>query len=492
MTLTTLLLYVGIAAVMLTILVPYLRGKVSNYLVSFLQNFAGSLFLFSGWVKAIDPLGTAYKMEQYFAEFESAFSGTWFSFLAPLFPKLAEASVGFAVFMIVFEMVLGLMLITGLLRKFTAWAFFLLVAFFTVLTGFTYLTGYVPEGVNFFAFSQWGPYVETNMKVTDCGCFGDFIKLEPKVSFLKDVLLLVPAVIFLSFHRHMHQLFNAGTRWVLTALATGGFIAYCLSNYQWNLPHMDFRPFKEGVDIAEQKALEEEAMANIEVIGYKLTNKETGETLELSFDDYMARFKEFPKANWEFEQIKTEPKIEPTKISDFSVENGQGEVLTEELLSQPGYTFLVVAHKLKGKREGQEEVVVQDTAYVVDTLRDGNAERMVQRRLVSDRTELVDHYTWKPDYIQRYTLHVNPVLEAARAAGHTVVAVTSLADNQKIASFRKHSGSDYPFLEADDILLKTIVRSNPGIVLMKHGKIVKKWHYSKLPAYEMIEAKHLQ
>jgi uncharacterized membrane protein YphA (DoxX/SURF4 family) len=477
---------------MLTILVPYLRGKVNNYLVSFLQNFAGSLFLFSGWVKAIDPLGTAYKMEQYFAEFESAFSGTWFSFLTPLFPRLAEASVGFAVFMIVFEMALGLMLITGLLRKFTAWAFFLLVAFFTVLTGFTYLTGYVPEGVNFFAFGQWGPYVETNMKVTDCGCFGDFIKLEPKVSFLKDVFLLIPALIFLSFHRQMHQLFNAGTRWVLTALAAGGFIVYCLSNYQWDLPHMDFRPFKEGVDIAEQKALEEEALANIEVIGYKLTHKETGETLELSFDDYMARFKEFPKENWEFEQIKTEPKIEPTKISDFSVENGQGEVMTEELLSQPGYTFLVVAHKLKGKRDGQEEILMRDTSYVVDTLRDGGVERMVKRQLVSNRTELVDHYTWSLDYVQRYTLRVNPVLEAAKADGHTVVAVTSLADNRKIESFRKNSQSDYPFLEADDILLKTFVRSNPGVVLLKKGKIVKKWHHSKLPAYEKIEAKYLQ
>jgi len=491
MTLATLLLYVAIAAVILTLLVPYLKGKVRNYPVSFLQNFCGALFLFSGWVKAIDPLGTAYKMEQYFAEFEAAFSGTWFSFLGPLFPKLAEASVGFAVFMIVFEMVLGLMLVTGLLRKVTAWAFFLLVAFFTVLTGFTYLTGYVPEGVNFFAFGQWGPYVETNMKVTDCGCFGDFIKLEPKVSFLKDVFLLVPSLVFLLFHKQMHQLFNAGTRWVLALLAVGGLTVYCMSNYQWDLPHMDFRPFKEGVDIAAQKALEEEAMANIEVVGYHLTNKESGKEIELSFDDYMARFKEFPKEEWEFEQIKTEPEIEPTKISDFSVEDSEGQVVTDQLLSYDGYTFLVVAHKLKGKAAGRKEVMVKDTSYVVDTLRDGDIERIVRRQLVSSEPEMRTEYIWSKDYIQRYTLPLNPLLEKAQADGHRVVAVTSLAENEKIESFREHSGSTYPFLEADDILLKTIVRSNPGLVLLKHGKILKKWHYAKLPDYETIRKKHL-
>ena len=183
MTLTTLTIGVAIAALILTLVGKFAFDRVENYFISYLQNFTGALFIFSGWVKAIDPLGTAYKMEQYFAEFESTFQDTWFSFLAPLFPQLSEYSASFSVFMIVLEIVLGVMLLVGMWRKFTAWTFFLIVAFFTFLTGFTYLTGYVPEGVNFFQFGKWGEYVSTNMKVTDCGCFGDFLKLEPRVSF---------------------------------------------------------------------------------------------------------------------------------------------------------------------------------------------------------------------------------------------------------------------------------------------------------------------
>ena len=190
MTLGTLVIGIGIAALVLTLLGGFVAKKVDNWLVSYLQNFTGALFIFSGWVKAIDPLGTAYKMEQYFAEFESTFSGTWFSFLAPLFPQLSEWASSFSVFMIVLEMVLGIMLLVGSSRRFTAWAFFLLVAFFTFLTGFTYLTGYVPEGVNFFQFGKWGEYVETNMKVTDCGCFGDFLKTRTSSFLLKRCLFV--------------------------------------------------------------------------------------------------------------------------------------------------------------------------------------------------------------------------------------------------------------------------------------------------------------
>jgi uncharacterized membrane protein YphA (DoxX/SURF4 family) len=197
MTLTTLVISVAVTALVLTLLAAFSGRKIENYIVSYFQFFTGALFLFSGWVKAVDPLGTAYKMEQYFAEFESTFEGTWMSFLAPMFPALSEYAIAFSVFMVVFEIVLAVMLLVGFWRRITAWAFFLLVVFFTFLTGFTYLTGYVPEGVNFFEFGKWGPYVSTNMKVTDCGCFGDFLKLEPKVSFLKDIVLLVPSLLFL-------------------------------------------------------------------------------------------------------------------------------------------------------------------------------------------------------------------------------------------------------------------------------------------------------
>ena len=171
MTLSILLFRVGIAAILLTLLVGFGFKKHKSWLMTFVQNYCGALFLFSGWVKAVDPLGTAYKMEQYFGEFESVFSDTAMSFIAPIFPFLGEYVASFSVGVIVFELILGLMLIMGSKSKLTSWLFFGLVAFFTVLTGFTYLTGYVPQDVNFFEFSKWAPYNENNMKVTDCGCF---------------------------------------------------------------------------------------------------------------------------------------------------------------------------------------------------------------------------------------------------------------------------------------------------------------------------------
>ena len=109
MTIGTLVITIAVVALLLTLAIGFTTRRINNWLVSFLQNFCGALFIFSGWVKAVDPLGTAFKMEQYFAEFESTFSGSWFSFLAPMFPWLAEYSIAFSVFMIVLEIVLGIM-----------------------------------------------------------------------------------------------------------------------------------------------------------------------------------------------------------------------------------------------------------------------------------------------------------------------------------------------------------------------------------------------
>ena len=232
MTLPALVIGISLFALALTGLEKAMDRKlIKNFLLSFLQNFTGGLFIFSGVVKAVDPLGTAYKMEQYFAEFETTFAGTKAAFLAPTFPALAEYAIAFSVFMIVFEIVLGIALLNGAMKKFASWAFFLMVLFFTFLTGFTYLTGYVPEGVNFFQFGQWGDYESTSMKVTDCGCFGDFLKLKPKTSFFKDLFLLIPAILFLFHYKEMHQLFKSSTRTMILGGVGVALLIYCLSNY---------------------------------------------------------------------------------------------------------------------------------------------------------------------------------------------------------------------------------------------------------------------
>ncbi len=448
MTLTTLLLYITLAAVALTAGTYFGLNKRKNPLMSFVQNWSGALFLFSGYVKAVDPLGTAYKMEQYFAEFQATFADTALSFVAPLFPLLNEYAVGFSVFMIVLEIVLGVMLILGTKPKLTAWLFFLIVAFFTVLTGFTYLTGYVPSGVNFFAFGDWGPYAATNMKVTDCGCFGDFLKLEPRTSFFKDIFLLGPALFFILAYGKMHQLFTPTLRAGLVGLTAVVVLFQCLSNFVWDIPTQDFRPFKVGADIAATKLAEEEAAASVQTIGYRLTNKSTGQVENFSTADYLKVYKDYPETDWEVEPQVTEPAIVATKISDFEVSSEEGEDMIPDLLADPGNTFVIVAYKLKGEAGNWNE------GYLAD---------------------------WKED--------IQPLAQKALAAGDKVVAMTKFNDDATINDFRKTIGADYPFWRGDDIMLKTIIRSNPGVVLFRGGKIVGKWHHDQLPEFTELMAK---
>ncbi|MEO6132347.1 MAG: MauE/DoxX family redox-associated membrane protein, partial [Saprospiraceae bacterium] len=162
MTLLKLLFYIAIAAVVLTVVIGIVKKGHKTWVMTALQNFTGILFIISGFVKAVDPVGTAFKMEHYFTEFEYTLQHTWFAFMAPLFPFLSTISLFFSVTMIVLEIVLGLALLLGHRAKLTSWALLLLVGFFTVLTGFTFLTGYVPSEATFFQFSHWGPYAASN------------------------------------------------------------------------------------------------------------------------------------------------------------------------------------------------------------------------------------------------------------------------------------------------------------------------------------------
>ncbi|MFK7809263.1 MAG: DoxX family protein [Saprospiraceae bacterium] len=491
MTLGTLLLYIGIAAIVLTGGVLALKRN-KNVLITYLQNFCGALFLFSGWVKAVDPLGTAYKMEQYFAEFESTFEATWFSFLAPMFPFLSNYSIGFSVGMIVFEIVLGAMLLIGMTNKWTSWAFLSLVVFFTFLTGFTYLTGYVPNDVNFFQFGSWGPYVESNMKVTDCGCFGDFIKLKPKTSFFKDVFLLIPAILFVLQHKNMHELFTSKVRGIITGIVTVGTLVYCISNYSWDLPDVDFRPFAVENNVAEIKRVELEAAANVQVTDYKLTNKSSGEVVSVPYAEFMKRFQEFPKEEWEYEQIRSKPAIEATKVSEYSFQDEDGIEYADDLLADDNYHFLIVCYKYYYDTES-ETVLVNDTTYVADTIVTADTSYVVQKiDSVKKREASQTKYIWDTDYQKIFKNKINPLAEAAEKAGYKVTAVVGGAGPEAIEEFRHSTQTAYPFYMADDILLKTIVRSNPGVVLFKNGKIVNKWHHKKLPSFAEMEAKKFQ
>jgi uncharacterized membrane protein YphA (DoxX/SURF4 family) len=494
MTIGILVLVIGAVAFMLTLVVGFLYKKHKNWLMTFLQNFTGVLFVISGFVKAVDPLGTAYKMEQYFAEFETTFNESALSFLAPVFPWFSEYSLGFSIFMIVFEILLGLMLLLGSKTKLTAWAFLILVVFFTFLTGFTYLTGYVPQGVNFFSFSDWSAYNELQMKVTDCGCFGDFLKMKPKVSFLKDIVLLVPAIYFVFRHKDMHQLFGTKFRnallWTLTIL----LVLYCMRNSVWNLPHTDFRPFNEGVNIATQKKLEDDSEANVKIISYELKNKLSGKVEVIPYEVYMKEFRSYPKTDWEIiDQVRTEPEVQKSKISDFVIYTLDGDDVTEDLLADPGYSILIISDKLQHTGSVEKTMRVADTtAYLIDTVIAGQDTSFVYQ-VDKKATRMVTYqdYSWDRKWMERYREKVLPIISYAKDQGITLYGISGGADAEMVNDFQEELGISFPMNSADDILLKTIIRSNPGIVLMKNGAIIEKWHYRKVPGPDQIRSKYM-
>ncbi len=480
MTLTVIILAIALAAVILTLVTHFVLRATRNIGVSFLQNFCGAWFLFSGYVKVADPLGTAYKMEQYFDEFSATATGAGWGFLAPLFTWGSEVSVFVATTMVVLEVVLGLLLIIGERPRITAWLFLTIMAFFTVLTGFTFLTGYVPSGGNFFAFSEWGKYADTNMRVTDCGCFGDFLKLEPYTSFLKDCFLMVPALVFVIWPGHMHQLFSKTSRavvgWGTVLLAS----VFAMSNFVWGLPIHDFRPFAEGIDIRTKKAAETEAAEMVDIIAYGITSKATGEYTELSYDDFMKQYKDFPETEYDLEQIKTEPTIARTKLSDFELEDINGMPMSETILNEPGYTAMVVAYKLYDDGEAEGQRTVQDSMFITDTAANGNVTKIFAA--FRERSEVANITKWEPDYVKKWMERIVPFADAAEKAGWKVFAATAFTDNTRIDDFQHAVQFAHPIYKGDDILLKTIIRSNPGVVILKDGVVIKHYHWRDVPA----------
>lgn len=488
LTLSTLLIVFTILAAVLTAVIGGVFKKQKNWLVTYLQNFLGVWYIFSGYVKAVDPLGTSYKLEQYFTAFETTFEPTWIGFISPIFPFMSSIAIYISVFVIILEILLGIALITGWRPKFTGRVFFLLLVFFTVLTGYTFLTGYVGEGVNFFEFSKWGEFKETNMQVQDCGCFGDFIKLLPKTSFFKDVFLLIPAIIVLLKHKDWHQLFSGKIRSSIMLASTLGLLLLCLSNFVWDIPNEDLRPFKAGADIKTERTAQLDAMGSVQILSWVLKNRESGKIVELSNGVYMKEFQSYPKAEWEIiDQVKSKPAIEANKISEMEFSSFDGHDYTEEILDDKEASFLIVAHKIYAKGFQDKKMVV-DSIFKVDTLQvaDGDDKEMIVRSF--DRTEEKEvsftNFKWDETYLDDWKKTIKPLSEKAAAKGVKMYIVAGGASEEAMESLVRETGIKATFLTADDILLKTIVRSNPGVVLWKNGTIVNKWHKSKFPGFD--------
>jgi len=412
MTFTGLLLLIATIALGVTLLINFLiqkPGGIQGWVFSYLRYFLAVFFLFSGIVKAIDPKGTAYKMEDYFAVFSE-----YLPALNPLWNWSLGMSLPISAFMIILEIVLGITLLLGILQRTTLLLYAGLLAFFTFLTGFTAITN----------------------KVTDCGCFGDFLKLAPLQSFQKDIfLVIILAVIIFMYRKHLKPLFNAKIGWGLLVVLAIVTVWFNIKNIN-HLPVKDFRAYAAGTDLRKCISMEGLNPGKKEIY-YNMENTTSGEKKEVESREYMSS-RIWEDKNWQIVGDTREVVIEEAempKCKDFSIENAAGDEIHNDILNDTGYSFFIGAYYLdKASKEGFK----------------------VTNELMR---------TVKQKGVKVYGLTASSIEEGNR-----------LAENV------------YQFNNIDAIPIKTMVRSNPGLVLIKDGKVLQKWHYNDVPSIEDLKA----
>ncbi len=356
-------------------------------------------------------MGTGFKMEEYFEVFSQALpfmSGVWEFF--------AGFALPIAIAMIVFEIFLGVSLLLGTLPRLTLWGYAALIGFFTILTGYSAYTG----------------------KVTDCGCFGDFMKLKPIETFTKDVVLSFLTVFLFAFRKYLTPLFNPKIGLSLVIAATLWALWFDMRNV-WDLPVVDFRPYKIGADLNKGRSTEGLDEGLIQTF-YTLKNTKTAETKEIESMEYTSSGI-WKDKNWEIDKDKTrqvtvrEPQL--PKIKDLMIIDPNGVEVTDSLLAIPGFQFWVTSWNLdKSDRQGYAAI--------------------------------------------------NAVMSNAKAAGVPIFGLSNAPFEQSNAL----ADSLYTFYNLDPTPIKTMMRSNPGVMLIKDNVVVDKWHWNHLPTYAKMKATH--
>ena len=353
----------------------------------------GLVFIFSGTVKGVDPLGTAYRIEDYFIAY-----GTEWAIPLALF---------LAVFLCTLEFILGISLVFNAAVRKTSWLLFPLMIFFTLLT---------------LGDAIWEP-------VPDCGCFGDAIKLTNWVTFYKNMALIVlTAIIF--FNRNRFRPPNRfGYSFMVLTLFVVGFVWF--SNYNINhLPLLDFREWKVGHDMVPEGGDKAQIY-----LTYK--NIETGEEKEFISSDLPWQDSLW-MASWEFVDQRVDDSG-VLRAHELIIENASGEDHTEAFIDNPDYQFLLLAWDL------------EDTD--LDAFEKAKA-----------------------------------LFKEADAAGYSLIVITSsLPEIAGMFKEEMYIDDQLEFYFADDVVLKTMIRANPGLILMKDGIVLKKWHYNDFPEFNDVQ-----
>lgn len=364
-----------------------LGSKIGNLALLVVRVILGIVFIFSGFVKAIDPLGSSYKFTEYF----HAMGG--------IFSSMAGFSYMLAIVLSALELAIGLCYLLKIQIRIAAT--FALI-FMLVMTPVTL-------------------WLAVKNPVTDCGCFGDALVISNWTTFYKNVVLFLLVIVTILFQSRFRSYFTPKSQnYIATVFLSIGFIlsVYCMRH----LPLIDFLPYKVGVNIPNAMNIPE----NAPVDKYETTfiYEKNGKQKEFTLENY-------PKADksWKFVDQKTVLVMEGYKapIHDLSIVDENFQDITEQILYNPGSTYLLIMYNIsEGSMDGAKA-----------------AESVYQKALKT---------------------------------GASFYAITASTDDE-IQNLRSKTGVTYPFCKADPTTLKTIIRANPGIVLLKNGTIVGKWNW---------------
>ena len=377
-------------------------------MVWFCRIFVGLLFIFSGLIKINDPLGFSYKLEEYFEVLHIGF--------------LTSFVLSIAIILCSLEIILGFALLIGVRTKSVAWGLLLLIIFFAFLT----------------FYSAYFKVVQT------CGCFGDAIPLTPWQSFSKDLVLLLLIIVIFINRKTIEPVFSKKTG---DNLAIGSaIVAVGIGLYTYNfMPVIDFLPYKVGASIPDGMKTPPGAKPDEYQITYNLKNKKTGDTKVMTDKEYLSS-NIWKDNNWAVvgtpENKLIKKGYEPP-IKDLAIQDAQGNSYTNELLSNPYNSLIIVAYDLN---HTNVEAIGRLNAMAVNLIHDFNT-----------RTIML-------------TSNSSKDAEAFAKKNHLVMEI----------------------FYADEVPLKSMVRANPGVILMKNGVILNKWHYHSVPKYEDLVKQYFQ
>ena len=365
-------------------------------LVNACRFLLGATFVFSGFVKAIDPIGTQYKLQDYI----SAVS------MGGIVPDIVTLLASVALSALEFS--LGVFVLFAIRRHLVSK---ILVAFMAVMTLITV-------------------WIALFNPVKDCGCFGEALRLTNVQTLLKNIVLLAASVVVAWRPLRMYRFLSRSTQWIAinyTILFVLLLSAHCL----YHLPLIDFRPYHIGMNI--KKGMEIPAGAPQPEFETTFILQKNGVKKEFTLDNY-------PDSSWQFVDSKTvqtkEGYVPP--IHDFSIQKADGDDITDSVLTAKGYIFLLVSPHL----EQADDSNFGD----IDLLYEYCQERKIPFYCLTASTKKdIDHW----------------------------------ADI---------TGAEYPFCFTDETTLKTIIRSNPGLLLLKDGTIIRKWSHNDLPSSSSLNA----